>query len=468
MLQAERIAFLKSRQELSKDETLWWNKLKIIEEEELDLMPHSFIKKFGAYVNRVKENYVLNAEEESKAFENRWELVRDLESLKTDEKKQQLEDWKESNRQNPENTLDDINWDGYMTRQPRFDLRKHNFNFEQYDRYIHMYEDARAEDESKSAEFYKLVKYVQARKGTEAEHSDPMVINFLRKYKLDLIEIPEEFKDLEVEDDFKFFKKSRNVAQRRKRVLTKSSRDLTGYDAWRCFDRELLVNSGRDKSMCTIMVAPALLKRAFGTPSDSHIGFQVTGMYSFEDTNLDVYCIHDYKQTDLYHGFNREDSHYDTAKNMKKPERKRVRKWPSYEEFWASETPTRFRLLAGEQADWRTFKRWLFRHLRQIESQPDYDYDKIAMDMFGKDLDICLGDYDQKGTVNTEMAIFNFDAGMYYNKKEIAAMPDEKKPVRFTPPTMLDLKNVERVVIDKDKMKVQEIQAEQEKLSQFV
>ena len=29
-----------------------------------------------------------------------------------------------------------------------------------------------------------------------------MVRDFMKKYKLDLIEIPEEFKDLEVEDDF--------------------------------------------------------------------------------------------------------------------------------------------------------------------------------------------------------------------------------------------------------------------------
>lgn len=66
------------------------------------------------------------------------------------------------------------------------------------------------------------------------------------------------------------------------------------------------------------------------------------------------------------------------------------------------------------------------------------------------------------------MAVFNFDSSMYYTKKEIDAMPELRKPHRFQPPTMLDLKNVERVVIEKDKMKVQEIQAEQEKLSQFV
>lgn len=175
-------------------------------------MPHGFTKKFGSYLMSVRENFTLNAEEESKAFENRWERVKNLDSLKTDDRKAEIEAWKESNRQNPENTLDNINWDGYMSRQPRFDLRAHNFNFEDYDRYIEMYEEAKAEDDERSKDFYKLVKYVKARQGTPAEHSDPIVINFNRKYKLDLIEVPEEFQNLEVTDDFKPLDHGRKTA----------------------------------------------------------------------------------------------------------------------------------------------------------------------------------------------------------------------------------------------------------------
>jgi hypothetical protein len=61
------------------------------------------------------------------------------------------------------NKFDDIDWTGYMSRQPRFELRNKTFNFEDYSRYIDMYENARAEDETKSTEFYKLVKYVKER-----------------------------------------------------------------------------------------------------------------------------------------------------------------------------------------------------------------------------------------------------------------------------------------------------------------
>ena len=65
-----------------------------------------------------------------------------------------------------------------------------------------MYEEARADDDAHTTNFFKLVKYVQQRKGTAEEHSNPIVATFLRKYKLDMIEVPEEFKDIEVEDDF--------------------------------------------------------------------------------------------------------------------------------------------------------------------------------------------------------------------------------------------------------------------------
>lgn len=59
-----------------------------------------------------------------------------------------------------------------------------------------MYEDSRSKDEEDSKNFYKLVKYVLARKGTDEERTNSIVKEFLKKYHVDLIEIPEEFKDL--------------------------------------------------------------------------------------------------------------------------------------------------------------------------------------------------------------------------------------------------------------------------------
>ena len=83
-----------------------------------------------------------------------------------------------------------------------------------------------------------------------------------------------------------------------------------------------------------------------------------TGEYNFEDNNLDCYKLFDYKQTDLFHGLNREDEYYTSAKNMRKPHHKRKRKWPTVEEFWASEEPTEWKLSADEYSDVPRFKRW--------------------------------------------------------------------------------------------------------------
>lgn len=193
------------------------------------------------------------------------------------------------------NKFDDIDWTGYMSRQPRFELRSKTFNFEDYGRYIDIYEKARVEDEARSTEFYKLVKYVKERADDpKADLHNEIVKDFKKKYRLDLIDIPEEFQDLEVTDEFQPRKLGR-TAPKRKRVLTKSNKDLKGYDAWRVYDREFMIMSDRDTAVAKLMIPPALLKRAFGTPNDSHIGYSVTGIYHFEDKDLSMYCLHDYK-----------------------------------------------------------------------------------------------------------------------------------------------------------------------------
>ena len=59
------------------------------------------------------------------------------------------------------------------------------------------------------------------------------------------------------------------------------------------------------------MLAPALLVKAFGTPGTTRTGFEGTGEFDFEDNNLDIFNICDYKKTDFYWGQNREDEYYE-------------------------------------------------------------------------------------------------------------------------------------------------------------
>lgn len=58
-----------------------------------------------------------------------------------------------------------------------------------------------------------------------------------------------------------------------------------------------MIMTGKDKAECILKLPPALLTKAFGTPDSSTTGFTGTGYYDFEDSNLDLYRILDYKQT---------------------------------------------------------------------------------------------------------------------------------------------------------------------------
>lgn len=259
-------------------------------------------------------------------------------------------------------------------------MRDKNFNFEEFTKYTSIYEEARTKDINESNNFWKLVKYVQMQQGNDEAKNDMLVRDFLKKYRLDLIEIPEEFKDLDTSDVQPL--KGRK-ANKRKRVLTRSDKSLVGYDVWRCFDRQVVAPTPQTRACCKLMIAPALLKKAFGRPDKTEYGFAVSGQYDFEDTNLDLYRLIDYKATQFYYGMNRPDEFYYTEKNMKKPERKRVKKWPTIDEFWKSDEPKMFRLMTCDHADWRKFRRWFLKHLKSIENS-DFDYDEECMRLHGE------------------------------------------------------------------------------------
>lgn len=156
-----------------------------------------------------------------------------------------------------------------------------------------------------------MVKYTKLK---QAEGSgDIAAANFAKNFRLDLIEVPEEFKDESIDD----INIKRSRRGRRPVIRLRSSRDISKYDAWRSSDREFFKGSPNQPCIRKIMVSPASLVKTFGLPQISNMGFDVTGDYFFEDSNLDTYNIHDYRQTDFYHGLNREDEYYD--KELRKP-----------------------------------------------------------------------------------------------------------------------------------------------------
>jgi len=201
------------------------------------------------------------------------------------------------------------------------------------------------------------------------------------------------------------------------------------------------------------MIPPALLVRTFGTPGPSETGFHGTGEYHFEDNNLDVFNLYDYKKTDFFHGFNREDDFYTNKENMAKKPHARKRKWPSIEEFWASEEPVEFKLGATDQSEWRKFRKWLMKTLKKSSQRTDgYHFDADVQERFGKEFDICFGDYNEKGVINTSMAVHKWDFTYHMTADEIKALKD-KKPEPVIPPKFFDLDKAERVYITREELK---------------
>jgi len=92
-----------------------------------------------------------------------------------------------------------------------------------------------------------MVKYARL----NADKGDKSAVSFAKKYRLDLIEIPPEFQD-ESLDDIAIKKDKRT---RRTIIRMRSNRDI----------------------------------------SKSETGFEGTGEYNFEDNNLDIFNIADYK-----------------------------------------------------------------------------------------------------------------------------------------------------------------------------
>ena len=99
-----------------KDETNWWHTLKTMSDEDLELLPYSFMKKYGSFVKKLKEYEIMVKTEESKAYKGRFEEIRGLHKLMTNEEKAAIEEFKADNLAHGENDIDDYEMTGYLSR----------------------------------------------------------------------------------------------------------------------------------------------------------------------------------------------------------------------------------------------------------------------------------------------------------------------------------------------------------------
>ena len=272
--------------------------------------------------------------------------------------------------------------------------------------------------------------------------NDTIVRDFTitKGFNPDMIEIPEEFEDVPIADvtPREYARKKSN----KKLIRTRTSKNMNEYDAWRCHDRAVMMHDAKHPPVAKFLLAPATVWKVFGMPDEPTIGIHGTGEYNFEDNNLDCYKLYDYKQTDLYHGLNREEEWYTSPKNMAKPLKKRKVKYPSVDEFWNSTEPVEFKLAADEQADLRRFKRWFRSQFKTLADTEDTFEERILKKWADK-IDLCDGDWNKKGVINEEMAVHKFDCTQMMTEEEIKNYPHG--PITLcVPPKMFDLSKATR------------------------
>lgn len=204
--------------------------------------------------------------------------------------------------------------------------------------------------------------------------------------------------------------------------------------------------------------------KLFGTPDPTEIFYQGTGQYTFEDTNLDMYCLFDYKQTDFYHGINREDEYYLTEKNLRLPLHQRKRKFPTIQEFWESTEPRTFKLAADDQADWRKFRKWLRVILKNMKPE-DKSFFEANNPKFVDEINMSHGKWDEPAKFCHDVLAMNYDFTYHMTPEELKAYKGPM-PEKIEVPHQFDLQKAKRVVLDKDAIKLAEMEKEAAKMKE--
>lgn len=83
--------------------------------------------------------------------------------------------------------------------------------------------------------------------------------------------------------------------------------------------------------------------------------------------------------------------------------------------------------------------------------------------MFGREIGLSHGDWSEKAKFNTQMAVFNYDFTYFMSKEELKAYKGDK-PTKLVAPKMFDLSLAERVFINKEDIKLQEMEKEASRL----
>lgn len=174
------------------------------------------------------------------------------------------------------------------------------------------------------------------------------------------------------------------LPRRKRRVYDRPKHDtsLENYTSWRSFDRLFFKpNFNSLAVVCKIIAPPKAVKHIFGIghPPESN-GKHSTREYHFEDSNLDMFLVYDYKSTTAFWGDN--DPKRPNQDHLAPKRRKLDHLTP--EEFWESEEPHSFRVNSTQYADKIKFKLWF---LEQVHHFPfemiiPFDFSSFPLELF--------------------------------------------------------------------------------------
>ena len=218
---------------------------------------------------------------------------------------------------------------------------------------------------------------------------------------------------------------------RRKVIKDRTSRDITNFNAWRVIDRQLLVPEPYKSPISKLSVSPADLIHCFGEPH-RYMAKRCSGFYMFEDNNMDMYVLAEPNLTTYGRGFNKSDEYYEEQKKIHIS--KRVKKYPTVEEFWESKQTYDFFLYCTPYAEYRKFKIFLKQQIEELLKQQSFE---VKMEPKYGEIFNSFDNFDADYTKYTErdvslVPVFNYIWADYLDEDERKKMkneiPDIPKP----------------------------------------
>jgi len=182
--------------------------------------------------------------------------------------------------------------------------------------------------------------------------------------------------------------------------------NLEGYDVWRAVDGDFGVHPTGKDIRAKVIATPKDIIHAFGQPETAGVAELISGHYLFEDTNLDIFMLHNYKLTNTHGEKPNED-------DDRIAPRYRVKSKPSPEEFWNLDEEFVFSISSTYEADFRTFRKFLQNQIQEAKNGESYDAQ--VEKKFGK-IDF-YDNYDVDYEIDNDMPINKYNKETYGEKR---------------------------------------------------